>query len=106
MAIVPDDKDWTWVLERPCPDCGFVAADVDRLDVAAGLRANALQWRGLLTHPAVGIRPSEQQWSGLEYACHVRDVYRLYDQRLGWMLAEMAVKQARWRCVRRIYLVT
>src|SRR5262245_58876013 len=18
----PDDKDWTWVLERPCPECG------------------------------------------------------------------------------------
>jgi hypothetical protein len=86
MAIVPDDKDWTWVLERPCPDCGFVAEDVDRLEVAAGLRANALQWRSLLNHPAVDARPNEQQWSGLEYACHVRDVFRLYDRRLGWML--------------------
>ena len=23
MPIVPDDKDWTWVLERRCPQCGF-----------------------------------------------------------------------------------
>lgn len=23
MAITPDTKDWTWVLERPCPECGF-----------------------------------------------------------------------------------
>lgn len=22
--IVPDTKDWTWVLERPCPECGVV----------------------------------------------------------------------------------
>ena len=28
MPIVPDDKDWTWVLERPCPECGFDAATV------------------------------------------------------------------------------
>src|SRR5690242_18838112 len=23
--VVPDTKDWTWTLERPCPDCGFEA---------------------------------------------------------------------------------
>ena len=23
MAITPDTKDWTWVLQRPCPECGF-----------------------------------------------------------------------------------
>ena len=22
--IVPDNKDWTWVLDRPCPECGSV----------------------------------------------------------------------------------
>jgi hypothetical protein len=31
MAIVPDDKNWTWVLERPCPECDFSA---DTIDVA------------------------------------------------------------------------
>ena len=23
MTIIPDTKDWTWVLQRPCPECGF-----------------------------------------------------------------------------------
>ena len=23
MTIEPDTKDWTWVLDRPCPECGF-----------------------------------------------------------------------------------
>ena len=27
--IVPDDKDWTWVLERVCPECGFDARSID-----------------------------------------------------------------------------
>jgi hypothetical protein len=25
MPVVPDDKDWTWVLARRCPECGFDA---------------------------------------------------------------------------------
>ena len=29
MTIVPDDKNWTWVLERECPECGFDAPAVD-----------------------------------------------------------------------------
>jgi hypothetical protein len=31
--IVPDTKDWTWVLERPCPECGFDASGVRRDEV-------------------------------------------------------------------------
>jgi hypothetical protein len=27
-AIEPDEKDWTWTLDRSCPDCGFEAAAV------------------------------------------------------------------------------
>jgi hypothetical protein len=88
MPIVPDDKDWTWVLERPCPECGFDATTVATGDVAGLLRANAATWRGLLDHPDVARRPDDATWSALEYACHVRDVYRLYDERLSWMLTQ------------------
>ena len=33
-------------------------------------------------------RPRPDKWSALEYGCHVRDVLRLYDYRLGLMLTE------------------
>ena len=33
-------------------------------------------------------RSSRDRWSPLEYACHVRDVFRLYDERLRLMLTE------------------
>jgi hypothetical protein len=88
MAIVPDDKDWTWVLERPCPECGFDAASVGANEVADLLRENVRAWRPLLDRPEVRERPDDATWSALEYACHVRDVYRLYDIRLGLMLTE------------------
>lgn len=52
------------------------------------IRDNAAQWRELLSHPLVGQRPSDNRWSGLEYACHVRDVFFLYDARLQLMLEQ------------------
>jgi hypothetical protein len=86
MAIVPDDKNWTWVLEQVCPDCGFDAAATPPGDVGELLRANVAQWAELLTHSAVGQRPADDQWSALEYGCHVRDVLVLFETRLALML--------------------
>lgn len=96
MPIVPDDKNWTWVLERPCPDCGFVAETFDPTDAPALIRANGARWRDLLAHPSVAKRPNDSQWSALEYGCHVRDVYRLYLYRLGLMMTEDGPHFANW----------
>ncbi|WP_407990110.1 DinB family protein [Kitasatospora sp. CMC57] len=87
--ITPDTKDWTWVLHRPCPDCGLDTPAVVREEVAGLLRANATAWVDLLTErPEAELRrrPAPEVWSDLEYACHVRDVFRLFDVRLRLML--------------------
>jgi hypothetical protein len=96
MAIIPDDKDWTWVLERPCPECGFATTGVRGPQVAGALRANAASWRVLVDHPAVAARPRDDVWSAHEYACHVRDVFRLGDYRIGLMLDEDEPTFANW----------
>ena len=36
----------------------------------------------------MGERPDDTTWSPLEYACHVRDVHRVYAGRVGRMLTE------------------
>ena len=54
--IVPDDKDWTWVLERQCPECGFDAPSFARDQAAAEARANAVAWRRLLENPTANVR--------------------------------------------------
>jgi len=95
-AIVPDSKDWTWVLERDCPECGFVAAAVGPEDVAPIVRANAERWVAVLAGEGVGERPRPDVWSPLEYACHVRDVYRLFDTRLHLMLEDDDARFANW----------
>jgi hypothetical protein len=84
--ITPDDKNWTWVLERVCPDCGFDGTTTHAGAVPDLIRAGADEWTQLLAHPHARLRPTADQWSALEYACHVRDVFRLYEYRLGLML--------------------
>ncbi len=44
MAITPDTKNWTWVLDRPCPDCGFDPAIVDYRDIPRLVMENASAW--------------------------------------------------------------
>jgi DinB superfamily len=88
MPIVPDQKDWTWVLLRPCPECGFDASSLPTDQIVPLLLANARGWLPVLGEAPTVLRrrPTDDRWSPLEYACHVRDVFRLYDERLQLML--------------------
>ncbi|MBM9460066.1 hypothetical protein JK386_09130 [Nocardioides sp. zg-536] len=59
----PDTKDWTWVLARPCPDCGFAAEEVDRTHIGELLRLDAAAWTTDLADPrARGPRPWTAPW--------------------------------------------
>jgi hypothetical protein len=93
-VIPPDTKDWTWVLERPCPECGFDTASVDRELIGSMILANAASWQRVLRDPGAARRPADDVWSPLEYACHVRDVFRIYGLRL--MLSEDDPQYPNW----------
>lgn len=95
-GIEPDDKDWTWVLGRACPQCGFDAATVHATDVAGHIRADAVKWLTRLERPEVAERPRPGVWSVVEYGCHVRDVHRIFNQRVHLMLAEDAPHFPNW----------
>jgi hypothetical protein len=86
--IPPDTKDWTWVLERPCPECGFDCAGLDVAEIPQLVRVNAAEWVRVMGRADVRERPAPMIWSPLEYACHVRDVFSIFDERLQWMLRE------------------
>ncbi|TQL46598.1 DinB family protein [Homoserinimonas aerilata] len=89
MPITPDTKNWTWVLERPCPECHFDASTFSSRDVAEMVRSNADAWPTILRHPDASVRPNDTTWSPLEYAAHVRDVFGLFRARLQLMLDEV-----------------
>ena len=94
--ITPDTKDWTWVLERPCPECGFDGATVPRDGYGAAIRENAADWPPVLAGPAATERPRPEVWSATEYACHVRDVHLLFAERLEQMLTDDGARFANW----------
>jgi hypothetical protein len=96
MTIEPDTKDWTWVLERRCGECGFNAQGVRREDVGALIQRSAHDWVGALRRANVARRPRDDRWSTLEYACHVRDVLQLFTERLDLMLTEEEPRFANW----------
>jgi hypothetical protein len=96
MTIVPDTKDWTWVLDRVCDECGYDARSVVRDHVPSMVRRYASDWLEVLATPGVRRRPAPRVWSPLEYGCHVRDVFRVFDQRLQLMIDEPDPLFANW----------
>jgi len=56
--ITPDDKDWTWVLQNTCDECGFDVRGFDRTTTGDLIRNNAAQWQSILNSPNTTVRPS------------------------------------------------
>lgn len=96
MAITPDDKDWTWVLARTCPECGFNAAEATPATAATMLPALLPRWQLALQRPSARDRPTANRWSVLEYGAHVRDVFAVFSARLELMLGEENPTFANW----------
>lgn len=96
MAIEPDTKDWTWVLERPCEECGFDPALFPPDRIAQRHREDLPKWQRVLDRADVRDRPNASTWSALEYAAHVRDVYLLFTERTELMLREEDPQFENW----------
>lgn len=63
--------------------------EVEPAAVGGMVRELAGAWAGVLGGgDGVRVRRAAEVWSPLEYGCHVRDVFRIYDQRLALMLTE------------------
>ena len=95
-AVTPDTKDWTWVLQRQCPECGFEAGAVIAPQVAEEVLSLTAPWHQVLERADVRERPAPGVWSPLEYACHVRDVCRVFEARVQQMLARDGARFADW----------
>ena len=79
-----------------CEECGFDADSLSPADTTTSLRAFARRYRAPLTRflpgedgdTVVRQRPDPSTWSALEYACHVRDVFDVYAERVQRTLVE------------------
>src|SRR3954464_4690952 len=84
-TIAPDTKDWTFVINDGCPECGFDPRSLGRTDIPTRLRATVQRWTSVLSRDDVRQRPDATTWSPLEYGCHVRDVTRVFGGRVRLM---------------------
>ncbi|HEY1133742.1 MAG TPA: DinB family protein [Nocardioides sp.] len=99
VAADPDTKDWTWVLDRPCPSCGVAAGALALDEVPDLLTESAEAWATVLSGSdtaALRRRPRPGTWSPTEYGAHVRDVHRIFDERLALVLAAPSGEAARF----------
>ncbi|MFL6060263.1 MAG: DinB family protein [Marmoricola sp.] len=95
-TIEPDTKDWTWVLEQRCPECGFDPSAVEVGALPGLVHDNTRGWYGALDGAGATERPDPATWSRLEYACHVRDVHVLFAERVRLMLDQDDPQFANW----------
>ncbi|MFT4294823.1 MAG: DinB family protein [Micropruina sp.] len=93
-AIPPDTKDWTWVIEQGCPECGWTPPPAT--EVASRVHATVPRWETVLRRPDVTVRARPERWSALEYGCHVRDVCRIFGTRLTQLLTEDGPTFSNW----------
>ena len=74
----------------PCAECGFTYGATPRPELAGRLRAAAESFGARLSTDAATLRlhRSPEEWSPLEYACHVRDVLLMRRDRVYVALVE------------------
>jgi hypothetical protein len=83
-------------LTRRCPECGFDPAAVHHTEVAGRIRGDAADWLHRLSQPGAGQRRQPAVWSTLEYGCHIRDVHRIFNDRVRLMLTRDEPQFPNW----------
>jgi DinB superfamily len=74
-----------------CEECGFDYDGIARHDVPSALRSLGARYEdvlGEIDDPVLRGHPLPDTWSALEYACHVRDVFRVQRERVQLALVE------------------
>jgi hypothetical protein len=76
-------------MER-CEECGFVYDELPEHQIGRALRMLPSQYGTVLGIDVERLRahPRDGVWSALEYACHVRDVFRVQRERVERALTE------------------
>lgn len=86
-----EGRDWTRSQFEACPDCGADPSSFADDELGPQLVREIATWgRFMATSDPVGLRarPEPEVWSALEYACHVRDLLPVMEERIGRILVE------------------
>jgi hypothetical protein len=84
---------WQWARAQSerCPQCGENPASMDRALLGSALLQSASNWRSFLVDADEGYLrtiPAPGVFSPIQYGAHVRDIQRVYGDRILLMLHE------------------
>jgi hypothetical protein len=83
-----------------CDECGYDYNELVRAEVASRVRSFRGRYAMALaahTHEELRTRPEPDVWSPLEYACHIRDVFRTQTARIALTLEQDTPEYASMR---------
>jgi hypothetical protein len=89
-----------------CDECGYVYGVITRVEIPLALRARAVDFRTRLAEledEVLRAHPRSGAWSALEYACHVRDLFRVQRERVELALVENEPRFTAMRREERVY---
>lgn len=81
-----EPRDWTFVIENRCAECGFDPSGLATDGVAEQVRQHLPRYVSALEHRDAPLRPDESTWSAVEYGQHIADVAEVMAQRLRLIL--------------------
>ncbi|WP_313811949.1 DinB family protein [Glutamicibacter sp.] len=84
--IIPDDKNWTFVLDSVCQECNYDVRSITPDDVVSQLEDYVERFVPLLSSPQARTRTDPARWSDQEYIVHVAQMLLVMEQRLVLML--------------------
>jgi hypothetical protein len=84
---------WQWARAQTdrCPQCGYHPAALERSALGSQLTESAEEWRTFLVHAddaSLRTIPAPGIFSAVQYGAHVRDILRVYGDRILIMLEE------------------
>ncbi|MGO2052522.1 methyltransferase type 12 [Arthrobacter sp. MYb211] len=86
--IIPDDKNWTFVLESVCTECHHDVRNVSPADVIEQLPQLVDRYLLALRRPQAQERTSPTRWSDQEYVLHVAEMLVTMTRRLELMTTQ------------------
>ncbi|WP_417366635.1 DinB family protein [Glutamicibacter arilaitensis] len=86
--IVPDQKNWTVVLETVCQQCAYDVRNISLSDVIAQLPVYVDRYIQVLARPDAQTRTNPARWSDQEYVAHVAEMLQVMVGRFSLMLEQ------------------
>lgn len=86
--IVPDQKNWTFVLDEVCSECGYDVRSISPRDVIEQLPDGVERYLQALARPQARLRTIPTRWSDQEYVTHVAHMLVIMTERLDLMLSQ------------------